>query len=235
MNTVDQNDPVAMAIAQANQAAQAAMAVNQVAVVSTPQNTAVSTQVGTAKALTMETVSTGTLSVDSWLKPKEYGLLIGDSSKLFPTCRASIDMTDGRGFVVKRAVKGGNPAQYAYTRDGVTCVSGGSWEAAVQKMKQLDPKCSGEYRCVDLPFTLLEDVVVGNETIMAAGKTLGYTTSTTNWKNWEMFYKAVAEAGLMGRVVEVELSAEPRSNKAGNKWGVLQFKLIGELLTDETE
>lgn len=231
MNT---NDPVQMAIAAANAAAASTIAAHQVTVAA-PQNNAVSTHVGTAKALTMETVSTGALSVDSWLKPKEFGMVIGDSSKLFQTCRASIDMTDGRGFVVKRAAKGGNPAVYVYTTDGVSAVGGGSWEAAVAKVRAMVPPSTGEYRCVDLPFTLLEDVVVGGDKVMEAGKTVGYTTSTTNWKNWETFYRAVSEAGLMGRVVEVELSVEPRVNKAGNKWGVLKFKLIGEVLGEEAE
>lgn len=237
MNTPNKTDPVAMAIAAAQMAAQAtidAHATNTAVATQKPAGGAVAVA-GQGTPFSMETIGSGSLNVDGWLKPKEYGLVIGDGSDLIPECLVAIDMTNGRGFVVKKGAKGGNPAQYAYTTDGVTATSGGSWEAALQKLKNLTPPSTGEYRCVDIPMLCLKSIEAKGKVIFEEGKLLGYTTSTTNWKNWEMFYRDVAQKGLLGRTVEVKVTAEARVNKAGNKWGVLHFKLVGAYVEDETE
>ncbi len=228
------------AIQQAIAAAKAAQEATASAQAPAPSNVAVapSTSVATHSApapkLSMATVSTGALNVDAWIKPKEFGLLVGDSSELFKNAVCSIDMTDGKGFVVKKGIKAGNPAQYAYTVDGVTAVTGGSWEAAIAKMKAINPGAY-EYRCVDLPFVLLEDIVVDGKVLCKAGTKLGYTTSTTNWKAWEEFYSACAEAKVLDEPVKVQLGYEKRENKAGNKWGVLTFKLLGTMAEEGAE
>jgi hypothetical protein len=180
-----------------------------------------------AAKLNMETVSAGNMTVDAWLKPKEFGILVGDKTDLIDTIKAVIDMTDGVGFIVKKGIKAGNPAKYWYTLDGATCTTGGSWEAAVAIAKGMDPKAY-EYRCVDLPFDVLEDIVGKKQGVLCeAGKKVGYTTSTTNWKNWEMFYKDVQKANLLNEKVVVEIGYEKRENANKNTWGVLTFKLLG--------
>lgn len=231
MNAIDQAMAAAKAAAEAAQAA-------------APQNTAVATAPATSMAmtapvakgpaLTMETVMTGQLVVDAWLKPKDTGLFVGENKEVVQKIVATIDMTDGRGFIVKKGIKAGNPAQYWYTTDGVTCVQGGSWEAAVAKAKGIDSKAY-EYRCVDLPFEAIEpvmgrDIKTGVEKeLYPAGTKLGYTTSTTNWKNWEGFFQDVAKAELMNEVVVLNLGCEERTNKAGNNWGVVTFELVDAL------
>jgi hypothetical protein len=65
------------------------------------------------------------------------------------------------------------------------------------------------------------------------GQILGHSTATTNWKNWEMFYKECAQAGLIGKTVKLELGFEEKTNPAKNVWGVLTFKLIGEIEEQE--
>lgn len=224
------------AIQQAVQAAQAAAAAAQAAQAPAPGavstvnqgNTAVNTYSAPAPKLSMETVSTGAMTVDAWLKAKEFGLVVGDSDQLFKNAVCSIDMTDGKGFVVKKGIKAGNPAQYWYTVDGVTCVQGGSWEAAVAKAKRIAPDAY-EYRCVDLPFTLLEDITVEGKVVCKAGQKLGYTTSTTNWKAWEEFYKACGEAAVLNELVKVKLGHQRRENKANNKWGIITFELVSSM------
>jgi hypothetical protein len=217
----------AKAAATAATAAQAAAPATAVATVQ-QSSMAMTAPAAPAAKLNMETVSQGTMTVDLWLKPKEYGIQVGEVAKLVTApFKAVIDMTDGVGFTVKKGIKAGNPAKYWYTTDGATCTQGGSWEAAVAKAKGIDQKAY-EYRCADLPFTLLDDVKTGDGTLVGEkGKTAGYTTSTTNWKNWELFYKECAKAGLLNEKVVVEIFFERRENAANNAWGVLTFKLLG--------
>lgn len=232
MDAIQQALAAAKAAAEANQAAQGSTAV-AVAPAANGGAMAAYAPAAPAAKLNMDTVSAGNMTVDAWLKPKEFGILVGDKTDLIDTIKATIDMTDGIGFVVKKGIKAGNPAQYKYTLDGATCTTGGSWEAAVAQMKGMDPKAY-EYRCVDLPFEVLEDVVGKKQgTLIEAGKRVGYTTSTTNWKNWEMFYKDVQKAGLLNEKVVVEIGFERRENAAKNVWGVLTFKLLGSAESGE--
>lgn len=224
----DQVDPIQAAIAAA-QKQQTQAAANLPATTAAAPGGAVSTQVSTAAPvkLSMEQMSQGGMAVDKWFKVTEDGIKIGDS-KLIQEVLATIDMTEGAGFVLKYAIKGGNPAQYAYTTDMANAVGGGSWEAAQNRIRGLDPKAQ-PYRSVDLPFTLIGEVkdmsgaVVGKE-----GDLVGYTTSTTNWANWQAFHKEVADAGLLGQRVTVKLTAQARSNKNGNNWGVMKFDLVND-------
>ena len=241
-------DPVAAAIAAAQQQAAATPAPSTQA--SAPTSTEVATlpsggQVTTAQKgtpLSMESLMMGSMSVDGWLKPKEYGLAVGDNPGLVTQIRVALDLTDGAGFVSKMVIKGGNPAQYAYTTDLVNAVGGGSWEQAQARIRALDPKAS-PYRAVDLPFTLLEDVKVvppgapadQAKEVAKAGQRMGYTTSTTNWANWETFYRDCAQKGLVGKRVELIIGSQRRTNKNNNVWGVMTFQLVGELVAEETE
>lgn len=187
-----------------------------------------------AVALSMESMSQGSMSVDKWIKVKEDGLKIGDMAGLLESIDAVINMTAGMGFILKYGVKNGNPAQYAYSTDLANAAGGGTWPAALQRIQALNPSTpASPYRCVDLPFKLTADVKVKDVVVAKAGDTLGYTTSTTNWKNWEEFYKDVDKAGLLGQDVAVKLTAQPRNNKAGNAWGVLKLELIGAVEASE--
>jgi hypothetical protein len=99
----------------------------------------------------------------------------------------------------------------------------------MQRIQALNPATPvAPYRCVDLPFTLIDPVIKSTVTVAKAGDVIGYTTSTTNWKNWEDFYKECVKAELLGKRVQVKLTAQARTNKNGNNWGVLKIELIGE-------
>lgn len=222
------SDPIQEAIARANAAKAAAVA-------NTPApSTAVAIPVAGVPAVavapqkfSMESMAAGSMSVDKWFKVTEDGLKIGDSKLIIGGVKATLDMTDGSGFVLKMAIKGGNPAQYAYTTDNVNATAGGSWEGAMARIRALDPRAN-PYRAVDLPFTLTEDVKdMGGVLVGKAGDTVGYTTSTTNWANWATFYKAVADADLINQKVLVLLTQQPRTNSNQNKWGVIKFELLG--------
>lgn len=238
-------DPVAAAIAAAQQTAAATPAVSHAPVtdVATTGTTAVGAPAPKGTPLSMESLMLGSMSVDGWLKPKEYGLVVGDNPALVTSAKVYLDLTDGAGFISKMAIKGGNPAQYAYTTDLVNAMSGGSWEAAQARIRALDPKAT-PYRAVDLPFTVAEDIVSFPQgapagtpgTVLAkAGQKLGYTTSTTNWANWEAFYRECQQAGLIGKKVELTVGSQRRTNKNNNVWGVMTFTLVGEVVQEETE
>lgn len=223
------SDPIQEALAKAK-AAEAANPVPSTAV-ATQSGGAVSTQMAPQK-LTMETMAAGGMAVDKWLKVNENGLHIGESGLIVKPVKASIKLDE---FVLKMAIKGGNPAQYAYTTDYVNAVGGGTWEAAQARIRALDQRAS-PYRAVDLPFTLEEDVVdIQGKPAGKAGELIGYTTSTTNWANWQAFFNECCEKGFVtadgkgpAARVEVNLTAQPRTNKNNNKWGVVAFELVGE-------
>lgn len=234
-------DPVAAAMAAAQAAAAAAVAAASTPAPASPQVPAIASSANQVPAvapqvLSMESMAQGSMSVDAWFKVKEDGLKIGDMAGLLDEVEAVLNMTAGSGFVLKYAVKNGNPAQYAYTTDLATAFGGGTWAAAMQRIQALNPATPvAPYRCVDLPFKLINPVSKGGVVLAKAGDTIGYTTSTTNWKNWEDFYKECVKAGLLGKDVLVKLTAQARSNKAGNTWGVLKLELVGEYIPDENE
>jgi hypothetical protein len=127
------------------------------------------------------------------------------------------------------AVKYGNPATYSKTYDHVTDVRGGSWLAALQKAQAINPDAR-EYRSADVPFTLMADVTVkqGKDSVVVAkkGEVVGYSIPTTGWGNWEAFYKSAVQRGLAKNIIVVELTAEKRTNKANNVWGLVVWTLL---------
>lgn len=235
-SAIDQAIAAAAAAIEAQKALAASAPTNPNAV-AMPNTTAVGAPVVAGPKLSMDTIGAGGMSVDVWIKPTEHGLLFGDNKTICHKVRVSLDMVDGRGFMPKMGIKGGNPAQYRYSYDGVTCAQGGSWEAGQNAMRQLDPKAR-EYRCVDLPFRIEGDhnsAAVGPDgksivhTLIAKdGMMAGYSTSTTNWSAWQKFYDECKDKGLLGRRVLLEIDAEYRTNKNGNVWGTMTFHLIGD-------
>ena len=167
---------------------------------------------------------------DEWLKVKEHGLLLGTSREAIEEMTVMIDMTEQNGFYMKESIKFGNPAVYMSTYDGVTCDKGGPWIAAIGKAQAADSRAK-PYYSVDIKMTLMEDVkqIKGgkNHEFGEAGKTLGHSTSTTNFDEWREFYRECSAAGLIGQKVIAKLSAKPLENKAGNAWGVIVFTLVG--------
>jgi hypothetical protein len=179
-------------------------------------------------AMSMDDLMIGSMSVDAWLKVKEFGLLIGtDATLITAPIQAAIDMT---AIHPNYSIKFGDPAQYEKTYDRSVTAKGGSWYDAVRRAQQIEPKAR-EYRSADVPMTLLEDVVVNGKVICEAGKTLGKSLSTTEWPYFEAFYKAVLAAGLKDQAVKVEIFFERRV-KGNTAWGVVTFKFLGPLVTN---
>ena len=216
-------DPIAAAIAAAKSGA-AAHINNQGQALATQEQT-VAVAPARAMPLKMDDMGGGGISVDSWVGVKEFGLLLGEKKEL---CTEPVMVTiDMSAIAPNFAVKFGNPAVYLKTYDHVTEVRGGSWQAALAKATQVDPMAR-EYRSVDIPMVSVTDVFLGKskEPVVKAGEKLGYSTPTTGWAAWEEFYKSCAVRGLSNGVVPVELTFEKRTNKKGNAWGIIKFRLL---------
>ena len=218
------------AIAKAQEAAATVVeAVPAVVQAGAPANDVPAAYVPARAPSMADAMASAQMRPDEWLKVKEHGLFLGTSREAIETMTVEIDMTEKRGFYLKESIKYGNPAVYLSTYDGVTCDKGGTWQAAVAKAPAADPRAK-PYYSADIKMTLVEQVktIKGKKHEFGeAGKSLGHSTSTSNFDEWREFYREVAAAGLIGRKVIAKLTVKPLENKAGNAWGVIVFTLVG--------
>lgn len=219
LSPVDQ--AIAIAKYQATHASNASSAapVTDVAVVNTSTAVAMPTS---GRKLTMEELATGTMAVDDFLKVSQFGLLVGkDAKKPVDTFRAKLLMVEGVGYVPNMTIKfGQNPVNYVKTYDLAKTANGKSWPAELERISRIDSNAR-PYPAADIALTLLADAGA-----MKAGQSVGHTTATTSFKHFKKLCEDVAQAGLSGKEVEVEVGFEARS-KNNNNWGELKFKLIG--------
>ena len=210
-------DPIVAAMAAAAIQAQTALATQAQAVATTPTSNAVAVMPQRGPALTMDDM-TGGITVDSWLKVKEFGFLLGEKGTLYSKpIEVSIDMSACQ---PSFAVKFGNPAKYFKTYDRIMEASGGTWADAVTRAQRAQPDVR-EYRSVDVPMTVLS----ATDGLLEVGSTLGYSTPTTGWAEWEKFYRSCATRALTGSVVTAVLNFVPKKNNKGNTWGIITFTL----------
>lgn len=174
--------------------------------------------------LTFEDMAAGSITVDQWIGVKEFGLLFGAEKKLV-TEPVTVEI-DLNAVAYQQSIKFGNPAQYLKTYDASVCATGGSWEAAIARAQRVDPNAR-PYPSADVPMRVTHDVKSGNVLVAEAGQVLGNSLSTTNWANWKKFMADCKAAGLTG-VVKVVLTAEKRTNKNNNVWGVIVFTLASD-------
>ena len=171
--------------------------------------------------VTMDQLMKSTIQADYWLKVNEYGLTLGKSDDLVQEVIIDMDMADVRPGFGYRA--GSNPPKYWKTYDKVYGISGEPWSECLRQARIIDPNVR-EYPLVDLVGTLVEDVK-GKTILAQAGETVAHTTSVTNWKNFNNFYRGLQKLSLEDQIVRVKLGKEKRSGN-GNTWGVLSFDLV---------
>jgi len=222
-------NPIDAAIAEAEkQAQQTPAASNQIVDV---QSTGTNPQTGvqsysTPQALTLDDLEQGAMSVDDWLKVKEFGLLIGSKPDLIETIKVSIDVGGGE-MTPFQGIRYGEPPVYLKTYDNVNAVSGGSWEAAKNKAQLIDPTTQPYLGC-DIQMTLLEDAVSAKGVVVAEkGLRLGHSTSITNRNAIADFLKACGKANLKDNKVEVLIGFQAKRNKNNQGWGIITLDLIG--------
>lgn len=220
-----------MSVSAALAAAQAAAASVPAVVANGGGNTGVATYTpqSPARRMTLDDLKNSSMQVDEFVKVKEFGMLIGSGNTLIQEIDVSIDLN---AVMPHEAIKAGNPAKYWKSYDGATCATGGSWQDAVRQAQAIDPKAY-TYKSADIPMTVVNPVKgPKNEVLAEAGVRLGVTLSTTNLKNFSEFLLEVEKQKLDGQTVLVKLGFEAKSNKAGNKWGVFTFTLLGEAAPD---
>ena len=178
-------------------------------------------------SLSMETFMSMGISVDLWLKPDYVGMTVGENSTPVEEVIVEIDMTEHTGFTPIFGIRfGKDPVRYDYTRDAVTNKDGLNWQAALYQAYMIDPTVS-PYRAVQIPMTVLKECKnMKQETVASAGSSLGYTTSVTNFPQWEELYRHCVREKLIGHRVAVKLTNIPKA-KNNNKWGVIHFELLG--------
>jgi hypothetical protein len=185
------------------------------------------------KRMSLDDVENGSMSVDGYFKVKYEGLKVGDKPGLFETCIVEIVLPE---VAVCKSVKYGNPAIYEKTYDEVRTAKGGRWDEAMARAKAADPSYKSDpYISADIPMKVLAPITdIKGVLLCEAGKKLGYSLSTTNLAAFKDFKRAVEAAGIsLSATVVVEIGFAPRSNKNGNQWGTMTFKLIGEKDAEE--
>lgn len=159
-----------------------------------------------------------------FLKVNEFGILVGKNDKMFKhEIKAKILLVEDRGFALKWTLRYGNPAQYLSTYDGQVCDKGGSWNDAIRKVMSIDPRAAEPYISADIVVTVTEtfDVTGGK---IEAGTKLAINLSKTNFSEWQEFFAAANEAGVVGQEVDVIIGDRSISHN-GNNWGVVTFTL----------
>ncbi len=184
--------------------------------------TAVAQYQGPGRALTVEDMMVGNFRVDAFLKVNQFGMQIGNNQTLFTQpFDLGLDMSE---IAYNYTVKFGSPAVYLKSYDQVTCATGGTWAAALDRAQKIDPKARS-YRSADLPFVVLEDIKAADGTvILEAGKRLGHSLSTTGWASFDALLKDLKKANISisAANLKVKLGYEFKQNPSG-KWGVLKF------------
>lgn len=172
-------------------------------------------------------LNSGGMDVDGYISVNEFGIRLNKNWKGFlDEFEATIDLTDVvYAYGVQKTV--GKNVEYAKTYDGRTTATQGNWAETVEKFKAESQKDATPYRLAEIPLTLTqgyEDPKGGNA--IEADTTLGITTSVTAFKPWQKFHKKLMKAGLGEATVKVKVKHSPRSNAAGQNYGVYDFELL---------
>lgn len=158
-----------------------------------------------------------------YIKVNEFGIRVGQDKTFLTGFKAKILMVEDKGFVLKHTLRYGTaPVSYVSTYDGITSDKGGSWADTVARVRRTDPAAE-PYVAADILIKLDEKVKLANETL-EPGKLVALNTSKTNFSEWQDFYAACAEEGVLGQEVDVMIGfREIQHNK--NTWGVVTFAL----------
>jgi hypothetical protein len=177
-----------------------------------------------ANPSSLTSLPNSSMLVDHRLKVSEFGLLIDNNQALFDTIEVVIDMTAVQACY---CIKYGNPLIYKKTYDRVLEAGGEPWSETIAKAQMINPNVR-QYPSADIPMVLVRTLKDKKGAVVAqAGKVLGHSLSTTNWRPFEKFVRTLIDQGLSTARVRATLGAEPMTNARGNRWGVMTFELLG--------
>lgn len=212
-------DPVAAAIAQARQSADAMVpAVASIATSPAPMG------VGRVRTLA-DAVETFVERPDLFIKVDYYGIHIEDDGiikELFGT----IDLNTVKFPDVCRYTRAGTH-DYLRTYDGIREVkSGKGWAQALEDAKRVDDKAD-VYQAVEFMIELLKKPTKagGDKPVPEIGQRVGHATSRTGYDPVMKFLKETAP--IVGPTATVNVRVFHTAKTRGqNKWGVLGVELM---------
>lgn len=205
-----------------------------------PQQSSVPSLPTGGRPVSMREMMAEGVSVKTFLKPDAAGILVGkDTVTTFEEIPVEFRLNEPKPFYGLRY--GQTPVVYKKSYDRlVESRSKRPWADVVAEAQRMDSRCTGDYRAVDVPFTVLVDLMPkkGDEPLAKAGDKIGWTSSVTNWAEFEALmrpYFTLIDQGIIdenalirGKVVHVQ------KTKTGVKpWGALEFHDFQ--LVDESE
>lgn len=161
------------------------------------------------------------LKPDYWLQTSAFGFtvkgnegLVKLDAPMLMTCRQDLVP-----FFGIRINIGGKPTYYK-TVDHVRCQkTGRPWAEIVNMASQAGQT---EYMGFDIRLTATKDIKGDNGVAVPAGKSVGFSTSVTNFDDIANFARQVKEAGQLGTPILVKVKCEKRTNdKNPSGWGAL--------------
>lgn len=201
--------------------------------------------------LTVSTMKGGggnSMNVDMFLGVEKGGMVArfanDDPRKVglgqVPLAPAVVLVDYASDIVLKYSIRVNTPSGFKFfnTYDRVVGEDGSTpWDSIVQKCKQGDSSCKGDYPSVNFSGVLLEPLktVTGVE-LLPAGKRIGFSPSMMNWKEFQLFHQQLVTANLVeeyddnsmeGKVV-VRLSHIVKANKGGIQYGAFVFEGLGK-------
>lgn len=220
------NAALATARAAAAQAAPATAQVPAVANASAP--TAVA-QAGPPVSMRQMVTEAG-IRPDAYLKVTPFGFNVGkDTKTVFDELPVEFRITQAKPFY---GLRYGNPAKYLKSYDRkVESKSRRDWATVTAEASAADPRCTGDYPALDLLMTATADIKAKDGSILLEkGKTLGWTSSITNWTEWASFIEPIyqlidlnivpPDTLVAGKIKHLQRSGN------GNTWGLVSFEDI---------
>lgn len=165
------------------------------------------------------------LKPDFWLTTKNTGFGVKDHNVPLDFDLGPLGLalpSDMQAFYGLRVNINGT-ATYYKTVDRVTCLkTGRPWGQLITEAANQGAR---EYRGFDIRLVALEDIKdLKGAVVVEAGKTLGYSTSITNFDDVASFAKKVRDAGLFGTDLVVSIHCDVRKNdKNKDGWGAIVF------------
>lgn len=164
---------------------------------------------------------------DAYLKVTPAGFNVGkDTKTFFDEIAVEFRLDNAKPFY---GLRFGNPAKYLRSYDRqVETKSRKLWATCVAEATQLDPRCTGDYPAVDLLMTVTEAInAKGGDLLLDVGKTLGWTSSVTNWGGWAAFIEPIytlIDLGIIrpDAMIRGKIKHDQRSGN-GNTWGLVTF------------
>lgn len=162
------------------------------------------------------------LKPDVWLSTKNTGFAIkGHNVPIESLGPVGLALpTDMQPFYGLRVQING-AATYYKTADRLTCLkTGRPWGQLLQEAASQGAR---EYRGFDIRLTALEDVKdMKGAVVLEAGKTMGYSTSITNFDDLAAFALKVRNGGLYNTDLVLTVRCDVRKNdKNKDGWGAL--------------